>query len=93
MNIEQTMSDDTLLEFPCDFPIKIMGQNSAEFEAEVIRIVREHVPDLGEGAVRQNQSKKGNYLALTVTVRAESRLQLDNLYRALTACELTKMVL
>lgn len=87
------MSDETLLEFPCDFPIKVMGSNCVEFETEVIRIVREHVPDLGEGAIRQNQSKKGNYLALTVTVRAESKHQLDNLYRALTASELTKMVL
>jgi len=87
------MSDETLLEFPCDFPIKIMGANSVEFEAEILRIVREHVPNLGEGAVRQNQSTKGNYLALTVTVRAESKQQLDNLYRALSACELTKMVL
>lgn len=87
------MSDDTLLEFPCDFPIKVMGDNSAEFEAEVIRIVRQHVPDIGEGAIRQNQSKKGNYLALTVIIRAESKPQLDDLYRALTACELTKMVL
>ena len=87
------MSDETLLEFPCDFPIKIMGQNTAVFESEVVRIVRQHVPDLGEGAVRQNQSTKGNYLALTVTIRAESKEQLDNLYRALTACEHTKMVL
>lgn len=87
------MSDDSPFEFPCDFPIKVMGHNSAEFEAEVIRIVRQHVADLGEGAVRQNQSAKGNYLSLTVTIRAESRAQLDNLYRALTASELTKMVL
>ncbi|MDH5444081.1 MAG: DUF493 domain-containing protein [Gammaproteobacteria bacterium] len=87
------MSKDSLLEFPCDFPIKIMGDNSTEFETEIIRIVRQHVPDLGEGAVRQNQSAKGNYLALTVTIRAQSKAQLDNLYRALSACELAKMVL
>ena len=87
------MSDETLLEFPCDFPIKIMGYNSAEFEATVIGIVRQHVPDLGEGAIRQKQSSKGNYLSLTVTIRAESKAQLDDLYRALSACELTKMVL
>lgn len=87
------MSHDTLLEFPCAFPIKIMGDNTAEFEATVIRIVRQHIPNLGEGAVRQNHSKKGNYLALTVTIQAESKAQLDALYQELTACELTKMVL
>lgn len=87
------MSNESLIEFPCDFPIKIMGDNSAEFEAEILRIVRQHVPDLGETAIRQRQSGQGNYLAITVTIRAESRTQLDNLYRALTACELAKMVL
>ena len=87
------MSNETLLEFPCDFPIKIMGDNSAEFEAAIIRIVRQHVPDLGEAAIKQRQSEKGNYLAITVTIRAESKTQLDALYRELTACKLAKMVL
>lgn len=87
------MNDESLIKFPCDFPIKIMGDNCAEFEAEIIRIVRQHVPALGEGAVRQRQSGRGNYLAITVTVRAESKSQLDALYRALSACELAKMVL
>ena len=87
------MTDESLIDFPCDFPIKVMGANCAEFEAEVIRIIRQHVPDLGEGAVRQRPSGKGNYLSITVTIRAESKTQLDALYRELTACELAKMVL
>lgn len=87
------MNDQSLLEFPCDFPIKIMGKNCEEFEAEIIRIVRLHVPDLGEAAIRQRTSGKGNYLAITVTIRAQSQSQLDALYRQLTACKLTKMVL
>lgn len=87
------MSEDKLISFPCDFPIKIMGDNCAEFEAEVVRIVRQHVPDLGEGAIRHNHSRKGTYVALTVTVRADSQAQLDALYRELTACQLTRMVL
>jgi len=87
------MSDESLIEFPCDFPIKIMGDNCDEFEAEIIRIVRQHVPDLGEAAIRQRQSGKGNYLAITVTIRAQSQSHLDALYRELTACELAKMVL
>ncbi len=87
------MSKESLIEFPCDFPIKIMGDNCAEFEAEIVRIVRQHVPNLGEAAIRQRQSGKGNYLAITVTIRAESQPQLDALYRELSACKLAKMVL
>lgn len=87
------MSDESLIEFPCDFPIKIMGDNCDEFEAEIIRIVRQHVPDLGEAAIKQRPSGKGNYLAITVTIRAQSQSQLDALYCELTACKLTKMVL
>jgi len=87
------MSDESLIEFPCDFPIKIMGDNCDEFEAEIIRIVRQHVPDLGEAAIRQRQSGKGNYLAITVIIRAQSQSHLDALYRELTACKLAKMVL
>ncbi len=87
------MSNKSLIEFPCDFPIKIMGDNCIEFETEVIRIVRQHVPNLGEAAIQQRKSSKGNYLGITVTIRAESQPQLDALYRELTACTLSKMVL
>lgn len=89
----QTMSNETLIDFPCDFPIKIMGDNTVEFEAEILRIVRQHAPDLGEAAIKQRPSGKGNYLAITVTIRAHSKQQLDDLYRALTACDLARMVL
>lgn len=87
------MSDQSLLEFPCNFPIKIMGKNCDEFEMEVTRIIRQHVANLDETAIRQRASGKGNYLAITVTIEAQSQAQLDDLYRALTACKLTKMVL
>lgn len=87
------MNDQSQLEFPCDFPIKIMGSNSEEFAAEIMRIVRQHVSDLEETAIKQRTSGKGNYLAITVTIQAQSQSQLDALYRELTACELAKMVL
>ena len=84
---------DDLFDFPCDFPIKVMGRRSETFEGRVVSLVRQHVPDLGEGAVRTRESGQGNYLAVTVTVRATSREQLDNLYRELTADEEILMVL
>jgi putative lipoic acid-binding regulatory protein len=74
-----------LLRFPCDFPVKVMGRAVPGFEALVVEIVRRHAPDLGEGAVSSRGSSGGRYLALTLTVRAESRAQLDAIYRELSA--------
>ncbi|MBE0510364.1 MAG: DUF493 domain-containing protein [Chromatiales bacterium] len=84
---------DTLLAFPCDFPIKAMGRDDGEFEIRVIDIVRRHAPDLHEAAIQSRPSKSGNYLSVTVTVRAHSREQLDNIYLELTACEQVLMAL
>lgn len=84
---------DTLLEFPCQFPIKAMGRADDEFEALVITLVRKHAPDLHEGAVKTRDSQGGKYLSVTVTVTATSRDQLDNIYRELTACEQVLMAL
>ncbi|MDH5182111.1 MAG: DUF493 domain-containing protein, partial [Gammaproteobacteria bacterium] len=84
---------EDLLSFPCRFPIKVMGRHDPQLESEVYRIVRRHVPDLGEGANTLRESAKGNYVSLTVTINATSRQQLDDLYRELSGCELTLMVL
>ncbi|MFQ5486813.1 MAG: YbeD family protein [Gammaproteobacteria bacterium] len=90
------MSDndqDTLLEFPCDFPIKVIGRAAPDFDTVVFALVRSHAPELGEGAVKSRASGRGNYQAATVTVRASSKAQLDAIYRELTACERILMVL
>ena len=84
---------DTLLEFPCDFPIKVFGKAATGFDAQVVEIVRQHAPDLGEGAVKSRPSRGGKYVAVTVTIRAESKAQLDDIYRALTAHEQVVMCL
>ena len=80
--------DDGLFDFPCEFPIKAMGKSCPELEAAVLEIMRRHVPDLGEGAVKTRESSKGNYVSITVTINARSREQLDAIYMDLTACEL-----
>lgn len=87
------MSEETLLEFPCQFPIKVMGDNSAGFENEIVMIVRKHAPQPGESAVRSKPSKTGKYLSVTVTFTAESKAQLDNLYREVNSHPQVKMVL
>lgn len=84
---------DTLLEFPCDFPIKVMGKNHTEFELEVLSIVNRHVETLKEGAVKTRPSKNGNYISITVTIEAHSKDQLDNIYQELTAHEMVMMAL
>lgn len=77
--------NESLLEFPCQFPIKVMGRHSENFDAVVVEIVRRHVPDIHEGAVTTRPSKAGNYLSVTVVIEATSRAQLDAIYLGLTA--------
>ena len=84
---------ETLLEFPCDFPIKIMGARVDEFAQVVVDVVRRHAPDFDPATVQMRPSSKGNYLSLTCIVRAESKAQLDALYRELSAHPLVKVVL
>lgn len=84
---------DTLMEFPCSFAVKAMGLATDDFDALVAAIVRQHVPNLGEGAISSKPSAAGKYLSVTVTFQAESRAQLDNLYRALSGHERILMTL
>ena len=87
------MNKKVELEFPCKFPIKVMGKAIPEFEAAVITIINKHAPNLPEGAITINQSKEGNYTAITIVVDAQSKEQLDNIYRELTSCEYVIMAL
>jgi putative lipoic acid-binding regulatory protein len=87
------MSEETLLKFPCDFPIKAMGRAGEAFPGIVIDIVRRHAPNLDENRVRIRASSKGRYQSVTVTIRAESKSQLDNIYQALTDHDQVMMAL
>lgn len=85
--------DGTLLEFPCKFPVTIIGRRGDDFAQQVVAIVIEHAPDFRPETVEMRVSGSGNYLALTCTIQARSRPQLDDLYRALTAHPAVKVVL
>jgi putative lipoic acid-binding regulatory protein len=85
--------NDEHFNFPCDFPIKVMGRTDCELESLVVEIINKHVDDLAEGAVKSRPSGKGNFLSVTVTVTAHSREQLDNIYLELTAREEVLMAL
>lgn len=84
---------ETLLEFPCEFPVKVFGKDTEEFERVVFEAISAHVPGLQANAVTRNESSKGNYVALTVTFTATSKQQLDDIYRGLTSQPLVLMAL
>ncbi len=87
------MEKQSLLEFPCDFPLKIMGANAEGFAQSIAELVCVHAPDFEAATMEMRPSKAGNYLALTCTVRATSQAQLDDLYRALTVHPMVRVVL
>jgi len=87
------MSEESLLEFPCDFPIKIMGRESSKFHAIARALVEKHTGPLADDAVVSALSRKGNFVSVTVTVTAQSQQQLDDIYRELTAHEEVLMAL
>ncbi len=80
------MADDTLLEFPCDFPIKVMGAATDDFRSLVLGIITRHFGTQAEGSIEERPSSGGKYLGITVTVRAESKAQVDAAYVELTSC-------
>jgi putative lipoic acid-binding regulatory protein len=84
---------DTLLEFPCDFPLKVMGATRDGFAQAIVEVVLRHAPDFDPARIEMRPSKAGNYLSLTCTIRATSKAQLDALYRELTAHPWVKIVL
>lgn len=78
---------DSPIEFPCRFPIKVMGRDQSEFEAHVLQIISIHVDDISADDVSVRSSRKGNFLSVTVTVDARDQEHLDRIYRTLTASE------
>ena len=90
---QQAQTRQTLIEYPCDFPIKIMGARVDGFAQAVIEVVLRHAPDFDPAGVEMRPSSKGYYLAVTCTFRALSQVQVDAMYRELTAHPMVKVVL
>ena len=78
---------ETLLEFPCKFPVKAMGRSADDFEARVTKLVLSHAEQYVGVPVTSNSSSSGGYLSVTVTIEATSKAQLDRIYQDLTDCE------
>lgn len=85
--------EDTLLEFPCEFPIKAMGPTGHDLIGLVYEIMQRHVDDLDASQFSSRQSSGGKYISVTVRFEAHSKQQLDAIYRELSAHELIKYVL
>ncbi|HZN26455.1 MAG TPA: DUF493 domain-containing protein [Burkholderiales bacterium] len=83
----------SLIDYPCDFPIKVLGRTQPGFAQAVLAIVRQHAPDFDGATMEMKTSKQGKYLSVTCVIRATSREQLDNLYRALCDDPMVVMVL
>ena len=91
--IQMPQPNDSLIEYPSDFPIKVMGEMQDDFAQTIVEVVTLHDPTFHAGKMEMRPSSQGKYLSLTVTVRATSREQLDNLYRALSSHPMVKVVL
>ena len=85
--------EESLLTFPCDFPIKIMGKDEEILHITISEIISRHAPDTKTENIKRRLSKKKRYVSVTVTINAVNREQLDTIYRELTASEHTLFVL
>jgi len=77
------MTESSLFEFPCDFPLKIIGYRRAGYAQSILEVVKRHAPDYDGSGMEMRPSSKGKYLSLTCTIQATSQAQLDALYQAL----------
>ena len=84
---------DSLIDYPSPFPIKVMGAKVDGFVHAVTELARQYDPGFDPATIELRDSSKGNYLGVTVTVTATSREQLDDLYRALSAHPMVKIVM
>ena len=85
--------EQSLIEYPCAFPIKVMGAKVDGFVHAIVELARRHDPSFDASTIELRDSRAGNYLGVTITITATSREQLDDLYRALSSHPMVKVVL
>ena len=87
------MSDDSLLKFPCEFPIKMMGRDTPEFRETARSLVEKHTGPIDDAAINDALSRNGNFVSITITVNATSQEQLDDIYRDVSSHDAILMAL
>jgi putative lipoic acid-binding regulatory protein len=93
MSLPPVPPEESLIEYPSAFPIKVMGVHAEGFTEAVVAVARQFDPAFDATTIEARPSKAGNYLGLTITVTATSREQLDELYRTLSTHPMVKVVL
>lgn len=93
MQMRDIPPEQSLIEYPSAFPIKVMGVNAEGFAAAIVQVAQQFDPGFDAATLEQRPSKGGNYLGLTITITATSREQLDELYRTLSTHPMVKVVL
>ncbi|MAW33217.1 MAG: hypothetical protein CMK56_02275 [Proteobacteria bacterium] len=86
------MNNESLIDFPTDFPIKIIGKSQLNLQSEISKIVIRHASDFSPSTAETRSSRSGNYQSITCTIRAISKQQLDELYNDLSRSPLVLMV-
>ena len=84
---------ETLIEFPCDFPIKVMGETNNDFASEIIKTIQTKLPSFDATKIEMRGSSGGKYISLTCTVHVTTKAQLDDIYRVITAHPMVKFAL
>ena len=87
------MTEEGPLQFPTDYPVKILGRPADDFRARVHAIMLRHAPDLDAGEITERLSANGNFLSISYLLRARSRAQIEALVRELQACHGVLMLL
>jgi len=85
--------EPSLIEYPSQFPIKIMGATRAGFAQSILEVIQRHAPDFDAATMDMRPSRKGKYLSVTCVINANSRVQLDALYQELCNHPMVVMVL
>jgi putative lipoic acid-binding regulatory protein len=93
MTMREIPPEESLIEYPSRFPIKVMGANVDGFTAAIVEVAKRFDPEFDPATVEHRPSKAGNYLGVTITITATSRAQLDELYRTLSTHPMVKVVL
>jgi putative lipoic acid-binding regulatory protein len=90
---DQNTSSETLIEFPCHFPIKVMGEIHDEFTSTVIEIIKQKNGKFDPSTIEMKGSSEGRYISLTCFVYVTSKPELDDIYRSLSSHPMIKVVL
>ena len=93
MNMREIPPEQSLIEYPSSFPIKVLGQNVDGFLEAIVSVAQQFDPEFDAATVERRPSKGNTYLGVTITITATSREQLDELYRTLSTHPMVKVVL